>query len=183
MSIPKTIEILRKKNRTVLELNLGILALGLLLQVLFLMFADRKLFCCLSLFLGMALALAAVRHMYRTLDAALDLSGEDAQKMIYRGYLTRYLLLAAVLLLVAVTGILNPLLVFLAYMSLKGAAYLQPLTHKLCNTFFHESDPVPEPLAEDPETVSASSDCGTKPVSELIAESRKDGERSDLQSN
>lgn len=177
------IEILRKKNRTVLELNLGILTLGLLLQALFLIFADQKLFCCLGLLLGTALALAAVRHMYRTLDAALDLNEEGAQKMIYRGYLTRYLLLAAVLLLLAVTRILNPLLVFLAYMSLKVAVYLQPLTHKLCNTFFHESDPVPEPLAEDPVTAPASSDCGTGTVSELIAESRKDGERSDLQSN
>lgn len=173
-------EILRKKNRTVLEMDLGILALGLLLQVLFLIFADQKLVCCLSLLLGTALALAAVRHMYRMLDAALDLSEEDAQKMIYRGYLTRYLMLAAVLLVLAVTRLLNPLLIFLAYMSLKGAVYLQPLTHKLCNTIFHESDPAPEPLAEEP--VSASSG-GAQTVSAPLPEGCRDGEGSGLQSS
>lgn len=41
----------------------------------------------------------------------------------------------------------------LGYMTMKVAAYLQPFTHKLCNMFFHETDPVPEPLPED-ETVT-----------------------------
>ena len=48
-----------------------------------------------------------------------------------------------------VTNVMNPLVVFLGYMSLKGTAYLQPFTHKLCNKIFHETDPVPEALPEE----------------------------------
>ncbi|MBP5282899.1 MAG: hypothetical protein J6Z22_10425, partial [Lachnospiraceae bacterium] len=36
----------------------------------------------------------------------------------------------------------NPLFIFLGYMTLKFTAYLQPMTHKLCNKVFHETDPV-----------------------------------------
>ena len=51
--------------------------------------------------------------------------------------------LAAVLALLSLTEALNPLVFFLGYMSLKVTAYLQPITHKLCNKLFREEDPVP----------------------------------------
>ena len=58
--------------------------------------------------------------------------------------------LAAVLVFVTLTDAMNPLVFFLGYMGLKVTAYLQPITHKLCNLFFHETDPVPEPIEEEP---------------------------------
>lgn len=145
----RILEALKKKNRTILEMDLGILAIGLLLQISCLAFAERKLAWAVSLLIGTALALAAVRHIYRFLDTALDLDAGNAGKMIYKGYLIRYFLLVAVLLLVTATKYLNPLLVLLSYFSLKFAAYLQPLTHRLCNKLFHESDPVPQPMEDD----------------------------------
>lgn len=89
-----------------------------------------------SLWFGILLAMAGAVHMYRTLDRALDCSEKDANKMIFRGYLFRYTLVAFVLVLVAKTQVMNPLIVFLAYMGLKVTAFLQPLTHKICNRIF-----------------------------------------------
>ena len=142
------LEKLRKKNRTVLEMELGIIALGILFQLGSIFFPGSRLERAVSLLLGSVLAAVAVLHMYRTLDRALDLDSGDAQKAIYKGYVLRYVFFALVLVLSALTGWLNPLLIFLGYMSLKFTAYLQPLTHKLCNRIFHETDPDPLPEEE-----------------------------------
>lgn len=140
------LEALKKKNRTLLEMFLGMLAWGILLQLGFSFFAgDRLLPWSLSCWLGIALAVLAALHMFRTLDRSLDLGEAAAQKAAYVGYLTRYLVLVAVVLLVIVTKYLNPLILFAAYMSLKVTVYLQPFTHKVCNKIFHETDPEPEP--------------------------------------
>lgn len=142
------LEKLRKKNRTVLEMELGIIALGILFQLGSVFFPGSRLERAVSLLLGSVLAAVAVLHMYRTLDRALDLDAGDAQKAIYKGYVLRYVFFALVLVFSALTGWLNPLLIFLGYMTLKFTAYLQPLTHKLCNRIFHETDPDPLPEEE-----------------------------------
>ena len=142
------LEKLRKKNRTVLEMELGIIVLGILFQLGSVFFPGSRLERAVSLLLGSVLAGVAVLHMYRTLDRALDLDAGDAQKAIYKGYVLRYVFFALVLVLSALTGWLNPLLIFLGYMTLKFTAYLQPLTHKLCNRIFHETDPDPLPEEE-----------------------------------
>ncbi len=142
-------ERLRGINRTVLEMELGILALGVLLQAVSVAFPGERLARALSLLLGSTMAFAAVIHMYRTLDKALELDEKSAGKVIYQGYVIRYLLVVLVVLGTILTKWLNPLLVFLGYLSLKFAAYLQPLTHKLCNKLFSETDPEPEPMPEE----------------------------------
>lgn len=147
----RILEALKKKNRTILEMDLGILGLGLVLQLISLLFSGGRTARAFSLLAGTALALAAVGHMYRTLDRALELDEGSAQKLAYRGYLIRYLTLFAVAVFMAVTRVLNPLLFFLSYMSLKGTVYLQPFTHRMCNKLFHETDPVPEALEEGTE--------------------------------
>ena len=101
-----------------------------------------------SLWSGIAFAFAASIHMYRTLERAMAV-GADASKLMTRGYLFRYGMIAFVLILISLTEMLNPLIVFLGYMSLKVTAYIQPFTHKLCNILFHETDPVPEALPEE----------------------------------
>lgn len=143
---------LRKINRTVLEIDLGILGFALLFQVGALLFAPDRLYWCLSFLLGSVLAVLAIRHMYRTLDYALDLGEEGARKMIYRGYVTRYLALVLIIMALIFTKLLDPLLVFLSYMSMKAAVYLQPLTHKLCNRVFRDEDSVPGKTEEEHNT-------------------------------
>lgn len=63
---------LKKINRTVLEMDLGILFLGVLAQIIGAFIAKDKMMYAGSLWLGILLALAATYHMYRSLDRALD---------------------------------------------------------------------------------------------------------------
>ena len=144
----KIVEILRKKNRTLLELQVGIVFLGAVCQAVGAFIVERQGYYAKSLWFGILMSLAASVHMYRTLDRGLDY-GTDASKIIFRGYLFRYAFLVFVLAVAMVTEVMNPLVLFMGYMSLKVAAFLQPFTHKLCNGVFHETDPVPEPLPDE----------------------------------
>jgi len=136
-------------NRTLLEMQLGMVFFGIVCQLVGAFFAEEQGYYAASLWLGIAFAFAASIHMYRNLDRAL-LCGADAPKMVTRGYVFRYVIFAAALALVAMTKVMYPIIFFLGYMSLKVTAYLQPITHRLCNKLFHETDPVPESLPEEP---------------------------------
>lgn len=150
---------LKKLNRTLLEMTIGLLFWGIACQIVGAFFVHEQGYYARSLWFGILFGLASLVHMYRTLDRALDFGEKDANKRIFRGYLFRYVLFAAVLIIIMITEVMNPLVVFLAYMGMKVAAYLQPFTHKLCNRIFHETDPVPQALPEEtagePEIVGA----------------------------
>lgn len=142
----KLLEVLRKRNRTLLEMHIGMIFFGLVCQLagmicLFtgIMEMHNPWNDTLSLWVGVGAAMLSACHMYRTLDRSLDF-GEAAVKMIFKGYILRYVLIVAIMLIIIITGIMNPLEVFLGYMSLKVAALIQPFTHKLCNKMFHQTD-------------------------------------------
>lgn len=139
---------LRELNRAFLELGLGILFCGMVCQLVGMWFVGHKGLYSVSLWLGILLALLGIWHMYRTLDRALDL-GDGAAKVMVSGSMLRYAVLAIILGVIMVTDVLSPLIVYLGYMTMKVAAYLQPFTHKICNMFFHETDPVPEPVPDE----------------------------------
>lgn len=143
---------LREMNRALLELDLGILFCGAVCQLVGMWFAGHRGMYGAALWLGILLALLGTWHMYRTLDRALDL-GDGAAKVMVTAGLLRYGVLCIILGIIMLTDVLNPLIVFLGYMMMKVAAYIQPFTHKLCNMFFHETDPVPEPMPDE-ETVT-----------------------------
>ncbi len=146
----KMINAIKKINRTVLEMDLGILFLGMLGQIIGAFFVKDEVMYAKSLWFGVLLALAATYHMYRSLDRALDQSEKTAQKMILRGYILRYVILIFLLLVLMKTEVMNPLIFFFSYViSMKVTAFLQPLTHKLCNKMFHETDPIPQAMPED----------------------------------
>lgn len=142
------IEKLRRINRAVFELYVGIIFIGVLCQLIGMWFVQDKVLYTMALWLGIVLALITVLHMYRTLDRALDM-GAEATKAVTKANLIRYGCIVAVFGIVLATGVLNPLITFMGLMSLKVAAYLQPFTHKLSNKFFHEVDPIPQPLPEE----------------------------------
>ena len=143
------VEALKKRNRTLLEMQIGIGFFGLLCQLVGSLIVKEQMPYAVSLWFGIAFAFAASIHMCRTLERALW-CGKDASAIVVRGYLFRYAMVAGVAILLSLTEVLNPLVFFLGYMSLKVTAYLQPITHKLCNKLFSETDPVPEPLQEEP---------------------------------
>ena len=137
------INTLKKINRTVLEMDLGILFLGAFIAKDEAMYAK-------SLWFGVLLALVSTYHMYRSLDRALDQPEKTATKMIIRAYILRYVMLIFFLLVMMKTGVMNPLIFFFTYViCMKVTAFLQPLTHKLCNKLFHETDPIPQAMPEE----------------------------------
>lgn len=145
----KIIEVLRQKNRTVLEMHMGILFVGMVCQIIGVCFVKNQALYAGSLWFGIVMAMVSTLHMYRTLDRALSLEEKMATKAVYKGYMIRYVLIAVIMLIIMVTGVMNPLIVFMGYMSLKVTALMQPITHKLCNKLFHETDPIPQALPEE----------------------------------
>ena len=145
----RMIEAARKINRTLLEMELGILFLGIVCQVIGAFVVREQGRYAGSLWFGACMAAVSAVHMYQSLDRALDFGESDASKMITRAYLIRYAALVILFGFIMITNVMNPLIVFLGYMTLKGTAYLQPFTHKLCNKIFHETDPIPTALPEE----------------------------------
>lgn len=149
-------------NRALLELELGIIFLGILGMVIVSFLLGTFPWNLLSMLLGTVLAMAGAYHMYIVLDRALDLGDKAPNKMI-AGSILRYTVLIVVLLIIIKTGLLDPMITFVGVMFLKVASYLQPFTHKLCNAVFHETDPVAMPLEEDlPETVHSAEEIATE---------------------
>lgn len=151
------LEMLRSKNRTLLEMYTGILFFALICQIPGCFFPKYVASFSLGLWFGVLLACFAVFHMYFTLDRALDLPEKAAAKKIFAGYLTRYVIFIVALVVTALSGWMHPLVVFLGYMSLKVTALIQPFTHKLYNKLFHETDPIAQPI-EDLESVETNSE-------------------------
>jgi len=145
----RIMERLKGINRTLLEMQTGLLLWGVICQIVGMLCVTDRWYYTRGLWFGIAFAMISTVHMYRTLDRALDCGEKDAQKIIFRGYVIRYVLFVAVLFIIMITKVMNPIVVFMAYMGLKVTAYLQPITHKVFNKMFHETDPIPEALPED----------------------------------
>lgn len=139
---------LKKADRTLLEMHTGMLLYGIVCQVTGAFFAEDQLRYASSLWFGILFAVTASIHMARTLDRALT-DSVSASKIITRGYVFRYLMVVVILAVISVTDVMNTLIVFLGYMSMKITAYLQPFTHKFYNMLFHETDPVPQALPDE----------------------------------
>ncbi len=136
---------LKKTNRTLLELKTGIVIFGLFGLIVTACFGpafkEKAPWVCLSWVFGTLTALLSASDMYRVLDRALDLPEKQAQRAIYIGYMKRYVVLGVMLVLFCLSDKLDPIAFFISYMTLKLAAYMQPLTHKMYNAWFGETDP------------------------------------------
>ena len=135
-------------NRALLELNMGIIFVGVVCQVVGIILTSNKIYYSMSLWFGVLLAVVTSYHMYRTLDKALDM-GIEASKIVISSNVIRYFVIVVIFTMIMITQIMNPLIVFLGFITLKVAAYLQPFTHKFCNILFHETDPIPEAMPEE----------------------------------
>ena len=159
------INTLKKINRTVLEMDLGILFLGVSAQIIGAFIAKDEAMYAKSLWFGILLALVSTYHMYRSLDRALDQPEKTATKMIIRAYVLRYVMLIFFLLVMMKTGVMNPLIFFFTYViCMKVTAFLQPL-------------PIPQAMPEE------TAEDKTAPQTAEEAEAPKDGEVTEEQQN
>ncbi|WMC94122.1 hypothetical protein [Kineothrix sp. MB12-C1] len=131
----------KKIDRTLLELIVGIVFWGLLCQMTGIWFVADKLNYSIGIWLGTAVAAGAGAHMWWGLDRALNYSQDAAQKQLTKYNIIRYLFIVVVLAIIMLSEIANPLSAFLALMGLKVAAYAQPITHRICSSFYREDMP------------------------------------------
>ena len=123
------IPFLKKVSGTVKEMWLGIGLWGIAAGIVILLFAKDTAGCLLGLLIGCLLACVCVWHMWRALDAALDL-GDGAQKYMTVRSLARYGAIVPVFAVLAVTGFADPLAAFAGLVGMKASAYLQPFVHR-----------------------------------------------------
>ena len=110
-------------NRSLFELETGILIFGIAGQLILFFFAERGLYSA-AWWIGIATAAVCAVDMWWALDRGLDLEQQGATKKIMVHYMIRYVMIAIVLVIVALTDTLNPLITFAGVMGLKIGAYL-----------------------------------------------------------
>ena len=135
-------------NRTLFELETGILIFGVVCQVLILLIGNRPGYS-LGLWIGIVTAVLGACHMWWSLDRALDLPEKAAVRSMSTHNIIRYLVFVLVVGAAAVTRIANPLLIFLGIMSIKVSAYMQFLTKKISVRIYGE-EILPPLIVEEP---------------------------------
>lgn len=134
-------------NRTLFELETGILLFGAVCQV-FVFLMKEKIWYSRGLWLGILTAAVCAFHMWWSLDRALDLPERSAVKSMSAYAILRYLVIVAVLAGTAISGIGDPLAAFLGVMGLKVSAYMHFITRKISNIIYGEE--ILPPLIEEP---------------------------------
>ena len=127
------IEKMDSLKRTVLELLLGILLFGLLFELAGVLFVTDKIAYSIGIGCGMVIAAGMAIHMAYNINDALDWDAEQAAKALRRGSMLRYATVVLITMLLAYFKIGNVISCFLGIMTLKTAAYAQPIVHKMIN--------------------------------------------------
>ena len=121
---------IRNINQTVWELIIGIVFVNALLEVIGLIFVSQKGAYTIGLILGMVMAIGMVFHMNISIEKAMDIGGEHAKGYMLKSYAARTVVVLVVIVCVGVLKFADLLSLILGIMTLKVAAYLQPITHR-----------------------------------------------------
>lgn len=134
-------------NRTLFELETGILIYGIVCQIFVFLVKDKAGYS-LGLWMGVVIGMVGAFHMWWTLDRALDLGEREAVKTMSTHNVLRYFFIVVAFALIAMGGIANPLAAFLGVMGLKISAYMHFLTQKISTKIYGEE--ILPPLREEP---------------------------------
>ncbi len=122
---------IEKAERTLIEMLMGIFAYAVAAQIICIIIGYDLAKVSAGLWLGVILAAVMAVHMKRSLEDALDLGESGALKHIRKTYLLRITAVLFVLGAALYFRIGNVFSAFAGLMSLKIAAYLQPVMHKI----------------------------------------------------
>lgn len=134
-------------NRTLFELETGILIFGVVCQLFVFLARDRAVYS-FSLWIGIVTAMLGAFHMWWSLDRALDYPEKEAVRSMSTHNIIRYLIFVLVVGVAAVTRMANPLFIFLGIISIKASAYMHFLTKKISVKIYGEE--ILPPLIEEP---------------------------------
>ena len=117
-------------NDTLKEMLCGMLLYGVAGQIVILLFL-KGIGVSLGWWIGVLTAMGCCCQMWWGLDRALDLSESEASKKMMVYSMFRYIAIVAIMAVVMITELANPLAAVFGVFALKAGAYLQPLMHKL----------------------------------------------------
>ena len=123
---------LKRLNKALPGLLLGIIIYGLLFQVIGIWFVEERLLFSTGLWTGIACAVFMAVHMAVSIEDAVSLGTEDgAKKKTIASAMFRYVVVLAVfvIMLYFELGMLLP--AFFGVLGLKVSAYLQPVFYRL----------------------------------------------------
>lgn len=120
-----------KKDRTLGELIIGMLALGVIVQAVCALAFQNDLYNAAGLWSGIVIGIGMSIHMKRSIEDALDLGEAGAAKHIRKTYALRMTVVIIVMGCVIYFDFGNPLTLLAGLITLKISAYLQPHMHKL----------------------------------------------------
>lgn len=120
-----------KKNSILTELLIGIILLGIVMQIACIIVSKDYLYNAIGLWSGIAVACFMAIHLKRSIEDSLDLGVEGAQKHARSAYATRMVVTLFVIGIVIYFNLGNPFNLVLGIFPLKISAYLQPHMHKL----------------------------------------------------
>lgn len=121
----------RRINDTLLELIVGIVVCGALIQIVAVVVAGFSAEFAVGLWIGIAAAVGLAAHMYRSIDRALDMQPDDAEKYMRKAYLIRTVMILAVAGVVTYFQLGYVMATFGGVLCLKFGAFLQPLIHRM----------------------------------------------------
>ncbi len=120
----------RDSNDTLKEMLCGMLLYGAVGQIVILLFI-KGAGISLGWWVGVLTAMGCGYQMWWSLDRALDLPESEASKKMMTYSMLRYVAIVAIMAIIMVTEVANPLAAVFGVFALKAGAYLQPLMHKL----------------------------------------------------
>lgn len=120
---------LRRLNKVLPELILGIILYGIVLQVTGVWFVSDKVRYSSGLWIGIALACGMAIHMAVVIQDAVSI--DSGQGKLIAQNMIRYIVVVAVFFCMMYFRLGNLVTAFLGVMGLKAAAYAQPFIHKM----------------------------------------------------
>lgn len=121
---------MRNINKTVWELLLGIFVTGIILEFAGVMLVKDKLYYTVGLAIGLTLAVFMTFSIYSSVEKAVDRGEDGAKAKMISSYAIRTILILAVMVMTGIWKLGDMIGLLLGIMTLKVAAYIQPVTHK-----------------------------------------------------
>lgn len=129
-----------RKNSTLAELLVGILFIGVLIQIGCLILWKDCLYNSIGAWSGITICLISAISMSHSIEESLDYGESGAAKHMWVGYITRMLVTLVIAGIVIYFKLGNYITLLIGLFSLKLAAYMQPSVHKIFLHFLKSED-------------------------------------------
>lgn len=123
------------KDYTLYEMYAGMIFIGLLVQIVCIFVAEDWVYLAKGWWPGIIAAMLMAWHMQYGIEVALGMSEADAITKFRSSAIIRYIAAAVVMYIIYFTDIGNVLMYMGGLFTLKAAAYMQPLTHRIFELF------------------------------------------------